>query len=156
MSDSITNNLTTNNPTTSDTITHNTDSNRLDPITAQTTTNFALTHPKSVTQELSDGSTVTDRIYSIYDFPYEEVAAKLLLYRYCGNHQTAYVGDFGTFDIETSTYQMSIIDNEPQYNAFMYQWQFCIDNKVIMGRTWEEFTALLNGLRIYLGLSHNK
>lgn len=146
--------------TTNTTIQHNTDNtvapDRREQKIAPSSHDFALTHPTSVTQELADGTTATDRIYTIFDFPYEEVCAKLLRYRYCGNHQTAYVGDFGTFDIETTTYQMSIIDNEPQYNAFMYQWQFCIDNKVIMGRTWEEFNSLLDALRIYLGLSHNK
>lgn len=113
------------------------------------------THPTSVTQTLSDGTIHTDRIYSIKDFPFEEVAIKILSYRYCGHHQVAYLSDFGTFDIETTTYQMSIIDDEPQYNAFMYQWQFCIDDKVIMGRTWEEFLELLELLRKHLSLSHN-
>ena len=110
--------------------------------------------PNSVTQVLSDGSTVTDRIYTIHDFPFEDTCAKILSYRYCGAHQTAYLSDFATFDIETTTYQMSIIDNEPQYNAFMYQWQFCIDDKVIMGRTWDEFLELLETLRVKLGLYH--
>ena len=85
---------------------------------------------QEVVQELSNGQTVTDTIYSVDDFPFEEVCAKILSYRYCGHHQVAYLSDFGTFDIETTTYQMSIIDNEPQYNAFMYQWQFCIEDKV--------------------------
>lgn len=111
-------------------------------------------YPKFVEQTLADGTQRTDRIYTIHDFPYEEVCAKILSYRYCGKHQTAYLSDFGTFDIETTTYQMSIIDNEPQYNAFMYQWQFCIDDKVIMGRTWDEFLQLLTNLQKGLGLSH--
>lgn len=109
---------------------------------------------QSVTQTLANGTIQTDTIYSIYDFPYDTVCSKLLTYKYCGKHQTAYLSDFATFDIETTTYQMSIIDNEPQYNAFMYQWQFCIDDKVIMGRTWEEFLELLEKLRIGLNLSH--
>lgn len=108
-----------------------------------------------VTQELANGEVVTDRIYSIEDFPFDETCARILSYRYCGHHQTAYLSDFATFDIESTTYQMSIIDNEPQYNAFMYQWQFCIDKKVIMGRTWDEFLSLLQKLRGGLGLSHN-
>ena len=108
-----------------------------------------------VTQYLSNDELSTDTIYSINNFPYEEVCASILRLRYCGRHQTAYLSDFATFDIETTTYQMSIIDDEPQYNAFMYQWQFCIADKVIMGRTWEEFLELLNKLKIHLGLSHN-
>ena len=116
----------------------------------------SITHPSEVTQTLANNTEVTDTIYNVENFPFEQTANKLLNYRYCGSHQTAYIADFGTFDIETTTYQMSIIDNEPQYNAFMYQWQFCIDDKVIMGRTWEEFLFLLDKLRLYLGLSHNK
>lgn len=112
------------------------------------------THPNSVTQILSNGQEVTDTIYTIDNFPYIDVCTKILSYRYCGRHQTAYLSDFATFDIETTTYQMSIIDDKPQYNAFMYQWQFCIDDKVIMGRTWEEFLQLLEKLRKELGLRH--
>ena len=103
---------------------------------------------QTVTQILANGQEQTDTIYSIDNFPFEEVCAKILSYRYCGHHQTAYLSDFATFDIETTTYQMSMIDNEPQYNAFMYQWQFCIDDKVIMGRTWPEFIKLSEKLRI--------
>lgn len=114
-----------------------------------------LTHPTSVTQTLANNTIRTDTIYSIYDFQFEQVSETILKKPYCGHHQVAYLSDFATFDIETTTYQMSIIDNEPQYNAFMYQWQFCIDDKVIMGRTWEEFLELLEKLRIHLGLSHN-
>ena len=108
-----------------------------------------------VVQQLADKSIKVDIIYTLKDFPFEEACEKLLKYRYCGKNQTAYILDFGTFDIETTTYQMSIIDNEPRYNAFMYQWQFDIDDKVIMGRTWEEFLELLEILRNGLGLSHN-
>lgn len=114
-----------------------------------------LSQHNLVTQTLSDNSISIDRIYTIDDFPYEEVCEKLLKYRYCGKNQTAYIRDFATFDIESTTYQKSIIDNEPEYNAFMYQWQFCIDNKVIIGRTWQTFLQLLENLRKGLGLSHN-
>ena len=107
-----------------------------------------------VIQSLSNQLPVVDIIYTIDDFPFEEVCSKILRMRYCGHQQTAYLSDFATFDIETTTYQMSIIDDEPQYNAFMYQWQFCMDDKVIMGNTWEEFKSLLEQLRIGLGLSH--
>ena len=108
-----------------------------------------------VVQSLSNQLPAVDIIYTIDDFPFEEVCSKILRMRYCGHHQTAYLSDFATFDIETTTYQMSIIDDDPQYNAFMYQWQFCMDDKVIMGNTWEEFKSLLEQLRIGLGLSHS-
>lgn len=108
-----------------------------------------------ITQKLADKSIAVDIAYRLDNFPFTDVCQKLLKYRYCGKNQTAYLLDFATFDIETTTYQMSIIDNDPQYNAFMYQWQFCIDDKVIMGRTWDEFLQLLEILRKGLGLSHN-
>lgn len=38
------------------------------------------------------------------------------------------------FDIETT----NINDPDRPY-AFMYQWQFCIDDTVFMGRTWDEY-----------------
>ena len=78
-----------------------------------------------IVQQLSDNTITVDEYYTINDFPFEEVFTKILHMRYCGNHETAYLSDFGTFDIETSTYLMSIIDNEPIYNAFMYHWQYC-------------------------------
>ena len=112
-------------------------------------------YPSTIHQTLADGTEKSDPIYTVITFPFTEVCSEILKLRYCGHHQTAYLSDFGTFDIETTTYQMSIIDNEPQYNAFMYQWQFCIADKVIMGRTWKEFIFLLEQLRIALGLSHN-
>ena len=37
--------------------------------------------------------------------------------------------------------------------AFMYQWQFCFDNEVCFGRTWEEFVTLLSCLEKNLNLS---
>lgn len=38
-----------------------------------------------------------------------------------------------SFDIETTT----IINDDPY--AFMYQWQYCIEDYVFMGKTWEDF-----------------
>lgn len=107
-----------------------------------------------VVQQLADSSIAVDIIYTIEDFPFEETFTKILKMRYCGRNQTAYLRDFATFDIETTTYLMSKIDNDPIYNAFMYHWQMCIDDKVIFGRTWQEFLDLLEILRKGLGLSH--
>lgn len=42
-----------------------------------------------------------------------------------------------SFDIETST----IEDAEKPF-AFMYQWQYCIEDYVFMGKTWSEFQQL--------------
>ena len=50
------------------------------------------------------------------------------------------------FDIETTT----ILSDKPF--AFMYQWQYCIEDYVFMGNTWEEFQEFLNILSTKLGL----
>lgn len=39
--------------------------------------------------------------------------------------------------------------------AFMYHWQFCFDDEVVFGRTWEEFNKLLKSLEQNLNLSLN-
>lgn len=51
-------------------------------------------------------------------------------------------------------------NNTPQQEdfrpfAFMYHWQFCLDDEVVFGRTWEEFTTLLKALEKNLNLSVN-
>ena len=38
-----------------------------------------------------------------------------------------------TFDIETTT----VLSEQPF--GFMYQWQYCIEDYVFMGKTWEDF-----------------
>lgn len=56
-----------------------------------------------------------------------------------------YSMQFMTFDIETSTYQY--IDNATQelaYETFMYLWQICIENDVIIGRTWDDLMWFLD------------
>lgn len=37
--------------------------------------------------------------------------------------------------------------------AFMYHWQFCLDDEVVFGRTWEEFIKLLHSLERNMNLS---
>ena len=39
--------------------------------------------------------------------------------------------------------------------AFMYHWQFCIEDYVIFGRTWEEFSTLLSTLSTEMNLGYN-
>lgn len=56
------------------------------------------------------------------------------------NKKISYLNIIATFDVESTT-----INVEDPY-AYMYHWQFCIDNKVIFGRTWEEFADLINKL----------
>jgi hypothetical protein len=63
------------------------------------------------------------------------------------------------FDIESTSIEPPKADNNYLYNpyGFMYHWQFCIAEKVVFGRTWEEFQTFFSRLRITLNLSeHNK
>lgn len=46
------------------------------------------------------------------------------------------INHFATFDIETTT----INDNINTPYAYMYQWQFCIDDTVIFGKTFNDLT----------------
>lgn len=63
-----------------------------------------------------------------------------------------YYDSICTFDIETTT----IKDADRPY-AFMYIWQFCFDNdRVYMGRTWEDFRAFIKALKKELRLAPNK
>ena len=51
------------------------------------------------------------------------------------------------FDIETTTIHLPLVAGQKQNShAFMYVWQFQLDDITIMGRTWEECFTLFNSL----------
>lgn len=66
-------------------------------------------------------------------------------------------------DIESPSDQLLKIMEVFDYNtpskqefrpfAFMYHWQFCFEDEVVFGRTWEEFVLLLEALEKNLNLS---
>lgn len=62
------------------------------------------------------------------------------------------------FDIETTNiYKRNkdgTIAKNPRPYAFMYHWQFCLDDQVCFGRTWEEFRELLDQLEKRMNLSY--
>lgn len=64
-----------------------------------------------------------------------------------------------TFDIETtSIYRRTAGGNiDPSFRpfAFMYHWQFCLKDRVVFGRTWEEFLDLLDRIRSGMNLDNN-
>lgn len=60
-----------------------------------------------------------------------------------GRQKTQYKDIICTFDIETT--RLPDIDQ-----SFMYIWQMCIGENVIVGRTWEEFKLLLSEFKLYL------
>lgn len=55
------------------------------------------------------------------------------------------------FDIESSSFYIS-----GEKYACMYMWSFCIYGAVIIGRTWEQFVAMLEWIDNELDLSKNK
>ena len=78
-------------------------------------------------------------VFDFQDFPFE-------IFKNCPIHskrgKTAdriqYLDLACSFDIETTT----IINDDPY--AFMYQWQYCIEDYVFMGKTWEDFMQFNN------------
>ena len=92
-----------------------------------------------------------ETIYNIYDFPYDKYiyAPKI---RKAGKHRRNYYDLVGAFDIETTT----IKDVEKPY-GFMYVWQFCLEDVVCIGRTWEEFIYFIEKLnKTYTLCSSNR
>ena len=55
------------------------------------------------------------------------------------------------FDIETNNVTPS--DAGRPY-AFMYHWQFCLDEQVVFGRTWKEFQQLISTLQQRMNLDN--
>lgn len=58
-----------------------------------------------------------------------------------------YLDIIATFDIESST----ILESKDPY-AFMYQWQFCLEDYVFMGRTWNDYIEFMDILKTELNL----
>lgn len=64
------------------------------------------------------------------------------------------------FDIETTNIfkrdENGNIDTAIRPFAFMYHWQFCINDEVCFGRTWQEFQRLLNELERRMDLDNKR
>lgn len=64
------------------------------------------------------------------------------------------------FDIETTNIfkkdENGNIDPSLRPYAFMYHWQFCINDEVCFGRTWEEFRILLDNLTRRMDLDNHR
>ena len=74
-------------------------------------------------------------VFDYKNFPFEIfTGAPLVIKKGKTIDRVAYYDLACCFDIETTT-----IDNEEKPYAFMYQWQYCIEDYVFMGKTWEEF-----------------
>lgn len=94
---------------------------------------------------LSNGTVSEEIIYNVNDFPYDMVKH----YQTCSKNLTSYINELAAFDIESYT----IPSDKPV--AYMYIWQFCIENRVVMGRTWEEYTTFISRLSETLETSVN-
>ena len=64
------------------------------------------------------------------------------------------------FDIETTNvYERNAdgsINTDKRPFAFMYHWQFCINDEVCFGRTWKEFQDLLDNLTSRMDLDNHR
>lgn len=77
-------------------------------------------------------------VFDFKTFPFEIfVAAPTIQKKGKSRDRVQYYNLVTAFDIETT----SILSDNPY--AFMYQWQFCIEDYVFMGKTWEEFQEFL-------------
>ena len=80
-------------------------------------------------------------VFDYKDFPFEIFKnAPAIQKRGRSKDRVEYLNIVTAFDIETTT----ILSDEPF--AFMYQWQYCIEDYVFMGKTWLEFQDFLNVL----------
>lgn len=84
---------------------------------------------------------ITEYAYTLNEYPFNELKLEF---------KKGYYIAPATFDIETTTINPNNDVDEPY--AFMYIWQFCLCNKVVFGRTWLEFTTLLDKLNTVLEL----
>ena len=76
----------------------------------------------------------------------------------CADRHKSYYNIPCTFDIESTTVENTAksTPDKKAYMGFMYIWQFCIEDKVVMGRTWEEFDTLLTRLHQAFSLNDDK
>ena len=95
-----------------------------------------------------------ETIYTIEELP---LLGKLLQCKDSKKRNTHYLEIPCAFDIETTNIYFKDsngnIDTERRPFAFMYHWQFCIDDCVCFGRTWEEFQKLMVSLEKRMNLS---
>ena len=57
------------------------------------------------------------------------------------------------FDIETSSFYDGLVNGEPNKVALMYEWTFNINNKIIVGRTVEDYINIIKELHNHIYIS---
>lgn len=93
---------------------------------------------KRIQVPLIDGEMKQCAVYSVDEF-LERLPACVWIGTRKKNRKS-YLNHFIAFDIETTT-----VSGDPP-TAFMYLWQICFCGIVCMGRTWPEFTRLLQAM----------
>lgn len=93
---------------------------------------------------------VIEKVYNNNDFPFNIVDNVDVCYQRKGKRTYRYLNVPIAFDIETSTIKKLNKNNEYYGYGFMYQWQACIIDTVIFGRTWENFMSFILALRNYV------
>lgn len=94
---------------------------------------------------MKDGSYKEEEVYTWDSIPLQR-------YLHCGEvgKKKVILNVVSAFDIETTS-----IDCDQPY-GFMYLWQFCIENHVCMGRTWNEFLLFLQRLKNVFNLNEKR
>lgn len=101
-----------------------------------------------VTQEVDLLRSLNYNAYSVEDFPYIDYfntikSQKRKAGNQKGQHKDReFIDAICAFDIETTNL------NEVRH-SIMYIWQFCIEDKIVIGRTWQEFLTFVENLREY-------
>ncbi len=98
-------------------------------------------------------------VYHYSEIPYTQI---MLEARESKKRNVSYLEIPCAFDIETTNIYNRIrkgkdkgkINPDVRPYAFMYHWQFCIGFRVVFGRTWEEFTKMLQAIIKNMNLSN--
>ena len=97
---------------------------------------------------------IREPVYEIKELPY---LGKLLSCSESKKGKVRYLNIPCAFDIEATNIYFKDSDGEiitdSRPFAYMYHWQFCLDDHVCFGRTWEEFQHLLYMLEANMNLS---
>lgn len=91
---------------------------------------------KKIKLELASGKSVTEIIYTAQEFDY----SYLNKFPIIKGNRCNILDCVCAFDIETTT----IV---PEKYGFMYLWQFCVEDRVIMGRRWEDYIYFIAKLK---------
>lgn len=96
-----------------------------------------------------DGGSDNFKVYDVKDFPWLDMPDDVFMCRRTKKPES-YLKLFCTFDIETTTI---IPEDGTSPYGFMYHWQMCLGGVCCYGRTWEEWTRLIDKVTDWLDVS---